>query len=43
VLRVRGGVCLLDENLREVNVRFKTKGGVSVISIDLKGGDCNFP
>lgn len=40
---MRGCVCLLHDNLREINVKFKTRGGVSVISIDLIGGDCNFP
>lgn len=43
VLIMRGCVCLLHDNLREINVKFKTRGGVSVISIDLMGGDCNFP
>jgi hypothetical protein len=38
----KGGVCLFKENLREVNVSFKTTGGVSVIFIDLEGGECNF-
>jgi len=28
VLIKKGGVCVFDENLREVNVCFKTRGGV---------------
>jgi len=43
VLTTKGGVCLIDENIREVIVSFKTKGGVCVISIELRGGGCNFP
>jgi len=39
----KGGICLLNENIREVIVCFKTIGGVSVIFIDLGGGECNFP
>ena len=38
----KGGVCLLNENLREVIVYFKTRGDVSVIFIDFRGGGCNF-
>lgn len=34
---------VFDENLREVNVSFKTRGGVFVILIELGGGECNFP
>jgi len=43
VLIVKGSVCQFDENLREVSVSFKTRGDVSVILIDLRGGECNFP
>lgn len=32
VLMMKGDVCLFDENLQNVSVCFKTKGGVSVIS-----------
>jgi hypothetical protein len=38
----KGGVCLFDENLRNVNVSFQIRGGVSVVLIDIRGGDCNF-
>jgi hypothetical protein len=38
----KGGVCLFDENLRKVNVSFQIRGGVSVVVIDIRGGDCNF-
>jgi len=38
-----GGVCLFDRNLREVNVSFKTRGGLTIILINLRGGECNFP
>jgi hypothetical protein len=43
VLIEKGGVCLFKKNLREVCVSFKTKGGVPVILVNLKGGECNFP
>jgi hypothetical protein len=43
MLMEKGGVCLFDNNLREVNVSFKTRGSVSVILVNLKGGVCNFP
>ena len=43
MLIVKGGVCQFDENLREVSVSFKTREDVSVILIDLKRGECNFP
>ena len=39
----KGGVCLLNENLREVIVYFKTRGDVSVILINLRGGGSNYP
>ena len=42
VLTKNGGVCLFVENLREISVHFKTKGGVSTILINLRGGECNF-
>jgi len=42
VLTKKGGVCLYVENLKEVNVHFKTRGNVSAILINLKGGECNF-
>jgi len=42
-LMKKGGVCVFDENLREVNVCFKTRGGVSVILVNHRGGGCNFP
>jgi len=35
-------ICLFDENLREVSVYFKTRGGVIAILIELRGGECNF-
>jgi hypothetical protein len=38
VLIVKGGVCLFNKNLREVSVSFKTRGDVSVILINLRGG-----
>ena len=38
VLIKKGGVCLFDEKLRKNDVHFKTKGGVSVILINLKRG-----
>jgi len=31
VLVSKGAVCLIDENSREVSVRFQTRGSVSVI------------
>jgi len=37
VLTKKGDVCLFIENLREVNVHFKTKRDVSVILINLRG------
>ena len=43
MLTTKGGVCLIDENLREVNVIFKTREDVYVISMELRGGGCNFP
>lgn len=43
VLIDKGDVCLFHKNLREVHVRFKTKGGVIDILINLRGGECNFP
>lgn len=43
VLANKGCDCLLYENLREVNVSFETRRGVSVIFINLSGGECNFP
>lgn len=43
MLIVKGGVCQFDENLREVSVNFKTRRDASVILIDLRGGECNFP
>jgi hypothetical protein len=42
VLTKKGGVSLFVENLREVNVHFKTRGGVSAILINLRGAECNF-
>jgi hypothetical protein len=42
VLIEKGGVCVFDKNLREVSVSFKIRGGVSVILLYFKGGDCNF-
>jgi hypothetical protein len=41
LLREKGSISLFCENLREVSVSFKSKGGVSVFLIDLKGGWCN--
>jgi len=38
-----GCVYPFDENLGEVNVYFKTRGGVDTILIELRGGECNFP
>jgi hypothetical protein len=43
VLTWKVGVNLYDENLREVIVYFKTRGDVSVILINLRGGGCNYP
>ena len=43
MLEVEEGVCLFDENSREVSVSFKTRGDVSVILINLREGGCNFP
>jgi hypothetical protein len=43
VLEEEEGVCLFDENLREINVSFKIRGDVSVILINLRRGRCNFP
>ena len=43
VLTSKGYVCLFHENSREVSVSFKTKEGVCVIFINLRGGGCNFP
>jgi hypothetical protein len=43
VLEEEEGVCLFDENLREINVSFKIRRDVSVILINLRGGRCNFP
>jgi hypothetical protein len=42
-LNRKGYVSLFYENLREVSVNFKIKGGVSVIYIDFRGGECNYP
>ena len=42
VLIKKGGVCQFVDNLSEVNVHFKTIGNVSVILINLRGGECNF-
>ena len=42
MLVYKGVVCLIDENLREVSVSFKTRGSVSVIWLKLKGGEYNF-
>jgi len=36
VLRIKGGVYLIDENFMEVIVNFKIRGGVSVISIEFR-------
>jgi hypothetical protein len=43
VLRKKGCACLLYESLMEVSVNFETRGGVSVVLINLGGCDCNFP
>jgi hypothetical protein len=43
VLTSKGCVCIFHESSREVSVSFKTRGGVGVIFINLKGGECNFP
>jgi len=43
VLIDKGDVCLFHKNLREVHVSFKIRGGVNVILINLKRGECNFP
>jgi len=43
VLMEKGGVCVFDDNLREVNVCFKIRGSVNVILVNLKGDECNFP
>jgi len=37
-----GCVYPFDENLGDVNVYFKTRGGVGTILIELRGGECNF-
>ena len=42
VLTKKVGVCLFVENLREINVHFKTRGGVSAILINIRGGESNF-
>jgi len=42
VLMKNGGVCVFDENLREISVSFKTKEGVSVILVKLRRGERNF-
>jgi len=42
MLTNKGCVCLLYESLREVSVNFETRGGVSVVLINLGGGECNF-
>jgi len=39
----KGDICLLNENIREIIVCFKTRGDVNVIFIDLGRGECNFP
>ena len=39
VLREKGSVSLFCKNLREVGASFKSRGGVNVILIDLRGGD----
>jgi len=38
----KGGVCLLNENLREVIVCFKIRGSVSVIFIHFREGGVIF-
>jgi len=38
-----GCIYIFDENLGEVNVYFKTRGGVGTILIEFRGGECNFP
>ena len=43
MLTSKGWVCIYHERSREVSVSFKTRGGVGVIFINLKGGECNFP
>jgi len=43
VLIDTGNVCLFHKNLREVRVSFKTREGVSVILINIRKGECNFP
>jgi len=43
MLREKGSVNLFYKNWREVNVNFKNRGGVSVILINYRGGDCNLP
>jgi len=43
VLMKKGGACVFDENLREVRICFKTRGGVSVILVNLRGGEFNLP
>jgi len=43
VLDRKGGICLFKQQIREVSVKFKTKGGVSVIYKYLRGGECNLP
>jgi len=40
VLTKEEGVCLFVENLREVSVHFKTRGGVSAILINLRECEC---
>jgi len=42
-LMEKGGVCVFDENLREISVCFKTRRGISVILVNLRGDECNFP
>jgi len=43
VLTKKGCACLFYENLREVSVSFETRGGISVVLIKLRGGECNLP
>jgi len=42
VLMKKGDVYLFDENLREIGVYFKTRGGVGINLTELNGGECNF-
>jgi hypothetical protein len=43
VLDRKGGICLFKQQIREVSVKLKTRGGVSVIYEYLRGGECNLP